>query len=206
MNAISGIVLAGGKSQRMGADKAFLEVGGIPTVQRVLDVLELLSDDLVIVTNSRERYEGLPGRLVSDVYRGKGALDGIYSGLLAARHDYAIVVACDMPFLNPRLLRYLVGLAAGYDVVVPDLGDRRLETTHAVYAKTCLGPIKQLLLADQLKIIKLFPLVRVRYVGREEMLKIAPRLLSFSNMNTPADWQEAQQLAGELGQMADPPG
>jgi molybdopterin-guanine dinucleotide biosynthesis protein A len=199
MNAISGIVLAGGKSQRMGADKAFLEVGGIPTVQRVLDVLELLSDDLIIVTNSRKRYEGLPGRLVSDVYRGKGALGGIYSGLLAARHGYAIVVACDMPFLNPRLLRYLVGLAAGYDVVVPDLGDRRLETTHAVYAKTCLEPIKQLLLADQLKITKLFPLVRVRYVGREEMLEIAPRLLSFLNMNTPADWQEVQQLA-------DPPG
>jgi molybdopterin-guanine dinucleotide biosynthesis protein A len=203
MNAISGIVLAGGKSRRMGTDKAFLEVGGIPTVQRVLNALESLSDDLIIVTNDPERYEGLPGRLVSDVYPGKGALGGIYSGLLAARHDYTIVVACDMPFLNPRLLRYLVSLAAGYDVVVPDSGNGHLETTHAVYARTCLDPIKQLLLADQLKIIKLFPAVRVRYVGRDELLKIDPRLLSLLNMNTLADWQKVQQLAGEPGQLTD---
>jgi molybdopterin-guanine dinucleotide biosynthesis protein A len=198
MITTSGIVLAGGESRRMGTDKAFLEVGGIPTVQRVLKALEPLSDDLIIATNDPEKFAGLPARLVSDVYPGKGALGGIYSGLLAARHDYALAVACDMPFLNPRLLRYLVSLAAGHDVVVPDSGDGRLETTHAVYAKACLEPIKQLLLADQLKIVKLFPAVRVRYVRREEMLKIDPQLLSFLNMNTPADWQKVQQLAGEM--------
>jgi molybdopterin-guanine dinucleotide biosynthesis protein A len=199
MIATSGLVLAGGESRRMGTDKAFLEVGGIPSVQRVLNVLETLSDDLIIVTNSPERYAGLPARLVSDVYPGKGALGGIYSGLLVARHDYALAVACDMPLLNPRLLRYLVSLAEGYDVVVPDSGDGHLETTHAVYAKACLEPIKQLVLADQLKIIKLFPAVRVRYVGREEVLKIDPQLLSFLNMNTPEDWRRFQQLAGEAG-------
>jgi molybdopterin-guanine dinucleotide biosynthesis protein A len=197
--AASGIVLAGGKSQRMGSDKAFLEVGGIPTVRRVLNVLESLSDDIIIATNNPEKYAGLPARSVNDVYPEKGALGGIYSGLLAARHRYAIVVACDMPFLDPRLLRYLLSLAEGYDVVVPDMGGGHLETTHAVYARACLEPIKQLILADQLKIIELFAAVRVRYVGREEMLKIAPRLLSLLNMNTPADWQEVQQLAEELG-------
>lgn len=195
MAAASSVVLAGGKSRRMGTDKAFLEVGGATIVQRVLAALETLSDDTIIVTNSPEEYAGLPARLVGDFYPNKGALGGIHAGLLAARYDYIVAVACDMPFLNPRLLRHLADLVENYDVVVPDLGGGHLETTHAVYSKGCLEPIERLILEDRLRIVELFPFVRVRYVGLEEVQEIDPRLLSFVNVNTPADWQAVRQMA-----------
>ena len=155
MVAASSVVLAGGKSRRMGTDKAFLEVGGATIVQRVLAALETLSDDTIIVTNSPEEYAGLPARLGGDFYPNKGALGGIHAGLLAARYDYIVAVACDMPFLNPRLLRHLADLVENYDVVVPDLGGGHLETTHAVYSKGCLEPIERLILEDRLRIVEL---------------------------------------------------
>jgi molybdopterin-guanine dinucleotide biosynthesis protein A len=192
----SGVILAGGQSQRLGRDKAFLEVNGVPLIQRVTDVLACLSDDLVIVTNAPERYRQLPGRLVGDVYPGKGALGGIYSGVLTARYHYSLVVACDMPFLNPDLLRYLMSLAEGYDAVIPVIGEGMMEAVHAVYSKACLPFVKELLLADELRIVNLFPRVRVRYVQREELLRLDPILRSFLNVNTPADWEMAERLAG----------
>ncbi|HFD40695.1 MAG TPA: molybdenum cofactor guanylyltransferase, partial [Anaerolineae bacterium] len=118
---ISGIVLAGGQSRRLGRDKALLEIEGRPLLARTVHTLAALSDDLIVVTNAPERYAplGLPVRFVADEKPGIGSLMGLYSGLKAAHHPYALVVACDMPFLNPALLRYLLSLTAGYDIVIP---------------------------------------------------------------------------------------
>jgi molybdopterin-guanine dinucleotide biosynthesis protein A len=200
--AVSVAVLAGGQSRRMGQDKAFLPVGGRPVVERVVERVAPLSDDLLLIANTRAPYSHLAGRLVSDVYPGQGPLGGIYTALQAARHEHCLVVACDMPFLNPGLLRYLIGLvgpaglSAAYDVVIPRV-EEFPETLHAVYGKRCLEPIQRRLLAGQLKIVGFFDEVRVRYVERDDVARFDPEFRSFLNMNTPFDWERVQRLAAK---------
>ncbi len=199
--AISVAILAGGQSRRMGRDKAFLPVGGRPVVERVVERVAPLSDDLLLIATTHAPYAHLPARLVGDVYPGKGSLGGIYTALQAARHDYCLVVACDMPFLNVELLRYLISLvdlSPNYDVVIPRV-EEFPETLHAVYGKRCLDPIQRRLLAGQLKIIGFFDEVRVHYVERDDVGRFDPEFRSFMNMNTPADWERIQQLAGQEG-------
>ncbi len=193
--AISAIVLAGGRSSRFGADKAFLPVEGQPLVARTVHQLAALSDDLILVTNNPAPYRplGLSVRLVPDERPGEGSLMGIYSGLKAARHPYALAVACDMPFLNLSLLRYMLSFVAGYDVIIPRSGDC-LEPLHAIYGKTCLPFMAHLLEQGRRQIIAFFPEVRVRYVEEEEIGRFDPQHLSFLNVNTPADWARVQRL------------
>jgi molybdopterin-guanine dinucleotide biosynthesis protein A len=191
----SAIVLAGGQSQRLGRDKAFLSVEGEPLVARTVRTLATLSDDVLVVANERAPYEalGLGARLVPDERPGLGSLMGIYSGLKAARHDHAVAVACDMPFLHVDLLAYMAGLIPGYDVVIPQL-DGLMEPLHAVYGKGCLGPMRRLLDAGRRQIIAFFPEVRVRYVGAQEIARFDPDHLSFVNVNTAEDWARVQAL------------
>lgn len=180
----------------MGQDKAFLEVGGRPVIERVIRRSAPLSDDLLIIANGIDKYRHLGHRMVGDVYPGKGSLGGIYTAVHAARHPHCLVVACDMPFLNTDLLRYLIDLAPGFDVVVPII-NQFPETLHAIYGKGCLESIKQRLLTDQLKIIGFFDDVQVRYVERDDVARFDPMFRSFLNMNTPADWERMQRLTEE---------
>jgi molybdopterin-guanine dinucleotide biosynthesis protein A len=157
-----------------------------------------LSDDLIIVTNDPARYEtlALPARLVPDERPGLGSLMGIYSGLKAARYSHALAVACDMPFLSLSLLRYMLPLADGHDVVIPRL-DGLMEPLHAVYGKACLPPMRRLLDQGHRQIIAFFDKVRVRYVGAGEVEPLDPRRLSFVNVNTPEDWEQVQEVFSE---------
>jgi molybdenum cofactor guanylyltransferase len=123
MNSASGIILAGGMSRRMGRDKAWIELGGRALIQRVIERLGQVCADLIVVANNRAPFEAQPVRVVGDVLPEKGALGGIYSGLRAAQYECAIVVACDMPFLNGALLDYMLTLADEYEVVVPSAHD-----------------------------------------------------------------------------------
>jgi len=193
MLTVSGVVLAGGRSSRLGMDKSFIYVNGRPLIEQVIARLASLSDEVIIVTNSPEKYSHLGARLVGDVYPGKGALGGIYSGLRAATHTYSLVVACDMPFLNPALLRYMVFLACEHDVVIPRIGGLP-EPLHAIYSKNCLEPIDRLLARGGLKIIDFFPEVRVRYIEEDEVDVLDPQHLSFFNVNTPGDLEEMKRL------------
>jgi molybdopterin-guanine dinucleotide biosynthesis protein A len=195
---VSIAVLAGGQSKRMGQDKAFLEVGGEPVIERVLAVVRPLSDDCFISTNSPTKYEQFSLRLVSDIYPDKAALGGIYSVIQAARHPAVLVVACDMPFLQADLLNYLMELAPLADVVVPLINPPQPETLHAVYSKRCLPAIESRLLANRLRITGFFEEVSVRYVERSEIATFDPDFHSFVNMNTPTEWQAVQVLASKL--------
>ena len=188
-------ILAGGQSRRMGQDKAFLPIGGRPVIERVIERVAPLTDDLVLITNNPDKYRHLGQRMVSDRIPGKGALGGIHTAVHVASHTYCLVVACDMPFLNSKLLRYLAGLASGFDVVVPCI-EGFPETLHAIYGKACLEPIESCLRADSLKIVSFFGEVHVRYVERAEVAQFDPRFQSFLNMNTPADWEQLRRLAG----------
>jgi molybdenum cofactor guanylyltransferase len=194
------IILAGGQSRRLGSDKSLLPLGGEPLLARTLRRLAPLSDDQVVVTNYPERYEplGLGARLVRDLRPGVGSLMGIYSGLRVARHPLSLAVACDMPFLNVALLRYMLGLAPGYDVVIPRI-EGLLEPLHAVYSQACLGPMERVLEAGRRQIIAFFGEVRVRYVEDDEIDRFDPQRLSFVNVNTPEDWAEVQALIEARG-------
>jgi len=193
---ISGVVLAGGQSRRIGTDKALLPILGKPLIVRAVTTLAELSDDLLVVTSSPARYEelGLPARIVADDRPGYGSLMGVYTGLKQARHPHALVVACDMPFLSLPLLRYMISLAAGHDVVIPGVDDT-LEPLHAIYGKGCLGPIERQLEAGERRIVRFLPEVIVRVVGAAEIDRLDPQRLSFLNVNTPEDWSKIQELA-----------
>lgn len=195
---ISIAVLAGGQSKRMGQDKAFLEVGGRRVVERVLATVSPLTDDLFISTNSAEQYAEFGLRLVADIYPDKAALGGIYSVIHAARYDSVLVVACDMPFLNADLLKYLIELAPLADVIAPIIEPPQPETLHAVYSKRCLPAIESRLLANKLRVIGFFDDVSVRYVDRAEIARFDPYFYSFVNMNTPSEWQTVRELAARL--------
>lgn len=195
MQGISVAILAGGQSRRMGRDKALLPVGGRPVVERVIQRVVPLSEDVTLITNTPDTFRYLGYRIVGDLYPGKGSLGGIYTAIHSARYQYCLVVACDMPFLNSDLLSYLTDLTSGFDVVIPRI-EEFPETMHAIYSQGCLEPIERRLLADQLKIIGFFEDVRVRYVERDDVARFDPHFRSFLNMNTPADWQRVQRLAG----------
>jgi molybdopterin-guanine dinucleotide biosynthesis protein A len=194
------IILAGGQSQRLGRDKSLLPVGGEPLLARTVRRLAPLSDDLIVVTNHPNRYEplGLPVRLIPDERRGVGSLMGIYSGLRAARHGLALAVGCDMPFLNVALLRYMLGLAPGYDVVIPRL-EGFVEPLHAVYSQACQAPMERLLAAGRRQIIAFFGQVQVRHVEEDEIDRFDPQRLSFVNVNTPENWAEVQAIFESRG-------
>lgn len=201
---VSVVVLAGGQSRRLGRDKAFLLVDGQPLLTWMVHRLTALSDDLIVVANDRARYEALalPARLVSDERPGVGSLMGIYSGLKAACYPHALVVACDMPLLNATLLRYMMPLAQGYDVVIPRMGGF-LEPLHAIYGRTCLPAMERLLEQGQRQIIAFLGEVKVRYVEEHEIDRFDPLHLSFFNVNTAADWRRVQQLLAEQGTETD---
>ncbi|NLE76717.1 MAG: molybdenum cofactor guanylyltransferase [Chloroflexi bacterium] len=177
----------------MGTDKADLTLGGQTLLERVLELPDALSDDLLVVTRHVERYAHLPARVIHDEPGPPGSLLGIYSGVKAAQHDLALVVACDMPFLSQHLLRHMASLAPGYDVVAPRLGGYA-EPLHAIYRKTCLAPMRALLDGGERRIVSFFPQVQVRYVGEPELERFDPQRWSFVNVNTPEDWRQAQDL------------
>jgi len=194
---LTGIVWSGGSSQRMGRNKALMELDGQTLIGRTLDKLSRLCDELIISANDVELYAHLPARVIPDVIPGRGALSGIHASLAEMRHERAVVVACDMPFLSLPLLRFMVAVAPGYDVVVPRLGGY-YEPLHAVYSASCIAPIEQLLAAGPQRIVGLFERVRVREVTQDQV-RLFRAALSFVNVNTPEDWAEAQRLSSARG-------
>jgi len=191
MPSISAIILAGGRSSRMGRNKALLKINHQRLIDHVAERLHALSNDLIIVTNQPEPYEGIDARLVADVFPHHSSIVGLYSGLLAAKHELALVVGCDMPFLELNLLRYMVVLSTGHDAVIPRPQPERVEPLHAIYRKSCLPVIRKYLEAGDYRIVSFFPDVRVRWVEPAEIDLFDKERLSFFNVNTPQEWQWA---------------
>ena len=188
---------------RLGRVKALERINKQSLIERTIDCLSIVSQALLVVT-SQEQFRlvaaaRLKGKVIVDIYPGKGALGGIYTGLASADSFYSLVVGCDMPFLNRDLLCYLIDLAPNFDVVVPRIDDM-LEPLHAVYSRDCLAPIKELIDKDRLGVLQLFNLVKTRYVGKDEIAKFDPRCLSFFNINTLDDLRKAKDLIGQKEQ------
>lgn len=184
---MTGIILSGGKSLRMGRDKAFIEVDGIPIIQRIYSIFENIFNEIIIVTNQIEPYERFKKALtVSDLIVDHGALGGLYTGLYYSSYPFSFCVACDMPFLNEAIIRYLIKQMDGYDAIVPKTEDG-LQPLHAIYSKTCLKPIKELLDMGKFKIIDFYPLIRIKIVEEPEFIQFDRMKKSFLNINTPED-------------------
>ncbi len=195
----SGIILAGGAARRMGSDKRFLMAQGKPLVLRVLECLRPLVDEVIVATLEPELFAGIPARVVTDGYPGRGVLAGIHAGLAAAQSDWAFVAAGDMPFLNPALLRAMLHLAENTDadVIVPQW-QGELEPLHALYRPVACAPAAEAaLLRGQRRIIAFYPDVRVHMMPQAEIARWDPEGRSFFNVNTPEDWALVLEKLGK---------
>ena len=201
-DAIAAVILAGGRSRRLGQDKAMADFAGEPLICRVVrkaaEAVGAGDDDTIVVAGDAARAGILPlgrgGRGVADAFPDGGALGGIATGLAAARAEWSLVVACDMPFLSASLLRYMAGCRAGVDAVVPLIGGRP-EPTHAFYSRRCQPAIRTCLAAGARQISGFYDAVAVRYISEAEARRFDPELLSFFNINHPADLERARRLA-----------
>jgi molybdopterin-guanine dinucleotide biosynthesis protein A len=192
---ITGIILAGGKSSRMGTNKALLPVGQDVNIQNIIRKLHNVTDDVLIVTNTKEEYGFLNCPMVSDNVPGKGPLAGLEAGLSASKHNINAVVACDMPFVSPALLQYMLEACEGFDAVVPRI-DGRVHPLFAVYRKTVLPVVRQCLKQDQLRIMHLLSLLCVRYIEEEDIKQVnEDTVLALFNMNHPEDYEKAKNIA-----------
>jgi molybdopterin-guanine dinucleotide biosynthesis protein A len=181
-----------------GTPKALAEVGGRTVIERVVAALAPVLADVLIVTNTPERYAFLGLPMVPDVFPDHGSLGGIYSGLRAARGGTAFTVACDMPFLHPDVVRLVVERADEADVVIPRVGGQ-LETMHAAYGTACLPHMEERLRAGQLRIVGFFERVRVREIPEDAVAPIRAPEIAFMNVNTPDELAHARRLAAEIG-------
>jgi len=188
---LTGIVLAGGASRRMGRNKALLDLGGRPLIARVVERLAVVCAEVLVVAGDVEPYGELGVPLVEDRFRGVGVLGGLHAGLEAAAHELALAVGCDMPFLRPDLLQAFARWADGFDVAILRQGEQ-VEPLHGAYRRTCLPAIETAIQAGRRRIISFFQHVQVRYVMPEEVIPFDPGLRSFRNVNTPQEWETAR--------------
>jgi molybdopterin-guanine dinucleotide biosynthesis protein A len=190
---MTGIILAGGKNSRMGINKAFLEIDGTRLIDNILAVYQKIFSEIIIVTNDPLSYmEFSDTVLVTDIYKEKGALGGIYTGLFYATHDYSFIAACDMPFLNEDFIIYLTGQIGKHDIIVPELSEG-FQPLHAIYSRNCLSHIKKLLIADKFKITGFYKEVRLLSIPEEKIKPFSKDERLFLNVNTRKDLEKEQQ-------------
>ena len=198
---LSLVIQAGGRSTRMGQDKALMPFLGTPLIERVLTRLESLADEVIITSNRPEvyRYRGI--RLLPDVIPERGALGGLLTALTGARHSLVAVVACDLPFANRSILaaaRDRLLAEASLDAVIPRT-ERGLEPLHAVYRReACLPPVQAAIKADQWRAIAWHPQANIATIEGQALQTLDPRGLAFRNVNTPEELQQAEALARQL--------
>ena len=200
---ISAVVVAGGKSMRLGQDKRRLRLWG-PQGPSLLDhtvaVMSVHCREVIVVLNDPEAWAELPARLVPDIFPGGGSLGGIYSGLAAATFPYAFTVAADMPLLNTALIDWMIRQPREYDVLVPRVGGVRarnrlgVESLHAIYSVACREPMRRQLEDGNPQVIGFFPQVRVRIVEPEVVAALDPSGTAFKNVNTPEELDEVYKL------------
>lgn len=192
-------IQAGGESSRMGQDKGLLQFGGMALVEYIHDQISGMGSDAFIVSNHPEAYLhfGLP--VFADIYKGIGALGGIHTVLSHTNTEKVLILACDMPFVNTQVIKYLLSFAPEFDVVVPRIHPKGfVEPFKAVYSKSCLPAIEKAIAADNRRVISFFDDVSVKYIEKEEIAPLDPDYVSFLNVNTPEDLKKALELAEEL--------
>ncbi len=191
---MTGVVLAGGRSTRMGTDKALIEIAGMRIIERLLRTIRPLFQEIAIVANDAESYADLGMPIWPDRIPGKGALGGIYTAVSQSAFPYTFCIACDMPFPSQAVIAHLRDQVAGYDVVAPRTSDG-YHPLHAVYGKTCIPAVEAMIQAESLRVDRLFSMVRLRTVEESELRTLDPTLCCFVNINTQEELDTAILLA-----------
>ena len=194
----TGIINAGGKSSRMGTNKALLKINGITVIEKIAEQLKKVVSDIIIVTNTPQEYEFLGLPMVEDKWKGMGPLAGIHAGLAASKTDKNLVVACDMPFISPELGKILLNYLDNYEAVVPKMTDH-LHPLFAAYRKDVQEEIHTSLQNEQLRIRYFLQNVNTKIVTEEDLKELGfPYEAShFFNMNHPEEFEAALKIASE---------
>jgi len=197
MDKVTGIILAGGVSRRLGyRNKALLKIGRKSVIEHIIAALAEVTEDILLITNSPGEYEHLGLPMFGDILPGSGSLGGIYTGLKVSKTHHNLMVACDIPFIQPRLLTFLIDQMKGYDVSMPVTPDG-FQPTCAIYSKNCIKPIEAQIKTGNLKIIDFFPDVRVNRVDLGALYPgYEPDM--FLNINTSEDYSKALAIAKEI--------
>ena len=183
---MTGIILSGGKSLRMGENKAFIQFEGIPIVKRIYDLFRGLFQETIIVTNQKELFSDFDSKIFNDLIPDRGVLGGLYTGIFFSTFPYSFCVACDMPFIKKAVVQYLIENTEGYDAIVPRTSDG-LQPLHAIYSKNCLDPIKKIMEKGNYKVIDFYDMVKVKIIEEDHFIFLDPFRESFINVNTPEE-------------------
>lgn len=186
----TGFITAGGKSSRMGIDKAWLEIEGQPLIERVLGSLRAVTSTVAIIANT-EGYRSLGVPVFTDSHQGVGPLEAVRVALSNTQTDRILLVACDLPFLTPELFSFLLSIPSTSEAIVPLSADNQLEPLCAIYCKDSLQAVENLIEHGERKMAKLFELVPTRFVEFKEIRELDGAYLFFENINTPDDYDHA---------------
>lgn len=186
LDQITGVILAGGKSARFGSNKALAIVNGLSIIEQTAHTMDRLFGHHLLITNTPELYKFLNWPMTGDLFPGAGPLAGIHAALSCSKTPHAFIAGCDMPRLNPILIRHLCTLLDDWDVILPQL-DNGPEPLHALYSKTALPVISESLVQGERKLQTVLASLKVRTITTQEILAVVPDLGSFANINRQAD-------------------
>lgn len=190
---ITAVILAGGSSERYGQNKAFLEIGGIRLIDLVAGQMKNIFKRVILVTNQTRDYEYLKIPIVEDLVKGLGPIGGIYTGLMSIADKAGFFIACDMPFINRRLVRYMVDIRGNHAAIVPSVANE-IEPLHAIYTRACLGPIRSLIDSKRYQVRLFYDHISVRYVKEDEIRKFVSPSRAFLNINTVDELAKIESL------------
>ncbi|MGD8457948.1 MAG: molybdenum cofactor guanylyltransferase [Anaerolineales bacterium] len=196
MVKLSVVIQAGGKSTRMGEDKALIPfVRDTTLIQYILNQIEGLGDERLIISNDVDKFKFLGLPVFPDVYPQVGSLGGIYSAVHHARYNHCLILACDMPFVNISLIDYMLTQMDDFDIIMPRWEpEDYTEPFRAIYSKACLDPISKAIEIGERRIISFFKYVKIRFIDADEISKFDPEGLTFFNINTPDELEQARRL------------
>lgn len=200
---VTAVILAGGQSRRMGADKALLRLpsSGPTLIERVVAAARAVTDDVVVVAEDAGRLPAMPVRTVGDAIPHAGPLAGLVAGFAAARYADVLPLACDLPYLSVPLLRWMASQPRTWDALVPWLsnedGKTGWEPLHAIYTRACLAPMRAALDRGERHMTAFFPAIRVQPLTADAMRPHDPDLRSTRSVNTPDAWAEAVRWLGQ---------
>lgn len=195
-NNVTGIVLAGGESRRMGQDKAAIEIDGISLLNKTVQLFKGLFPEVVAVSKEPGHFGHVDCREVGDLFPGMGPMVGILTAFKVTASDYIFVAACDMPFLNRNVIELIVREGLGFDIALPKRGEKG-DPLHALYSRNCYKSMLSFLENEGRSLnryIDSLPEKKIRRIGEEEINKVDSQFLSLFNMNTPEELEKAKKL------------
>ncbi len=187
-------ILAGGRSSRMGSNKALVSLNGQTVLAHILQQLKPHCGEILLVTNEPELFDIYPVRVITDIYPRKGPIAGIHAALSSIAGDRLFLLSCDMPFVRPELMNYMLEQAAAYDAVVPVVGGQ-IQPTAAVYQQSCLPYLTACLKNDKLKLTRIFEKLFTLYIGETELGSFGAVEEMFFNANDPIALEKAREIA-----------